>query len=285
MPLQAPVHAAARQLRINAAPHRLDDVVERQRQAVAPLEDQSLFPSGDRGGQAMRAGRAVGGIPGGPSSARRCGDGCRARAPARCRRRRFAGCRRGCARWWWHWHALAVASASAPLGDGVARMLAPMGFQGMRKSTMMPNAEPRPATATPASSARRRQHHREFPAGIPRRVAPQQSPLPLRRPRQSTSTARPRTIDSAVLMSSHPRRASAAPATSTQPATAAPPSRHLPGRNTCAGEAVFDRWRRFPSHTRSKAALARNDDRRPHIEVERRRRACYRPAPALWRVA
>jgi hypothetical protein len=39
----------------------------------------------------------------------------------------------------------------------------------------------RPRTAAPASIARRRRpHHRAFPAAIPWRVAPQQSPLPLR---------------------------------------------------------------------------------------------------------
>ena len=80
-------------------------------------------------------------------------------------------------------HQPVVASASAPrawvlpgLGlrsrrvaqrrDGVTRTLGPMGFRGMRKSTVMPNAQPRPWTATPASIARRRRpHHREFPAG------------------------------------------------------------------------------------------------------------------------
>ena len=41
-----------------------------------------------------------------------------------------------------------------------------MGFQGMRKSTVLPNAQSRPPRATPASSARRRRpQHREFPAG------------------------------------------------------------------------------------------------------------------------
>ena len=58
--LQAAVHAAARQLRVDAAPHRLDDVVERQRQAAAQLEDQGFFPIADRGGQPMRPGRAIG---------------------------------------------------------------------------------------------------------------------------------------------------------------------------------------------------------------------------------
>ena len=41
-----------------------------------------------------------------------------------------------------------------------------MGFQGMRKSTVLPNAQSRPPRATPASIARRRRpQHREFPAG------------------------------------------------------------------------------------------------------------------------
>jgi hypothetical protein len=41
-----------------------------------------------------------------------------------------------------------------------------MGFQGMRKSTMMSDPQMGPQTATPASIARRRRpHHREFPTG------------------------------------------------------------------------------------------------------------------------
>jgi len=83
-------------------------------------------------------------------------------------RRCSAGYRRGSVGWWWHWRAAEVASGGAPpcssqgqaLGrrahrrDGVTRTLAPMGFQGMRKSTMMPNAQPRPRTATLASIAK-----------------------------------------------------------------------------------------------------------------------------------
>jgi hypothetical protein len=126
------------------------------------------------------SGRPVGDIEAGFSSAPRCADGCRARAPARHGRRCSAGYRRGSAGWWWHWRAAEVASAGASprssqgqaLGrraqrrDGVTRRLAPMGFQGMRKSTMMPNAQPRPRTATLASIARRRRpHHRESPTG------------------------------------------------------------------------------------------------------------------------
>jgi len=35
---------------------------KRQREAAPQLEDQAFFPCRDRGGQAMRAGRAVGGV-------------------------------------------------------------------------------------------------------------------------------------------------------------------------------------------------------------------------------
>jgi hypothetical protein len=56
---EAAVHAAARQLGVEAAPHRLDDVIKRQRQAVAQFEDQGLFPIADRRRHAMRAGRTV----------------------------------------------------------------------------------------------------------------------------------------------------------------------------------------------------------------------------------
>jgi len=62
VPLQAPVNAAARQLGIEAAAHRLDDVIERQGKATAQLDDQAFFPWADRGGQPMRAGRAVGDV-------------------------------------------------------------------------------------------------------------------------------------------------------------------------------------------------------------------------------
>ena len=44
MPLQAAVDGAARQLGIEAAPHRLDDVVERQGEAAAQLDHQGFFP-------------------------------------------------------------------------------------------------------------------------------------------------------------------------------------------------------------------------------------------------
>src|SRR5215469_11987264 len=62
MPLQATVNAAARQLGVEAAAHRLDDVIERQGKATAQLDDQAFFPWADRGGQSMRAGRAVGDV-------------------------------------------------------------------------------------------------------------------------------------------------------------------------------------------------------------------------------
>lgn len=63
--LEAAVHAATRQLRVEAAPHRLDDVVERQHEAAAELDDQGFFPGSDRSGQAMWAGRAVGDVAAG----------------------------------------------------------------------------------------------------------------------------------------------------------------------------------------------------------------------------
>ena len=42
--LQAPVNSAARQRGIDAAPHRLGDVVERQGEAAPQLDDQGFFP-------------------------------------------------------------------------------------------------------------------------------------------------------------------------------------------------------------------------------------------------
>ena len=59
VPLEAAVNTAARQLGVEAAPHRLEDVIERQGEAAPQLDDQSFFPFTDRGGQAMRAGRAI----------------------------------------------------------------------------------------------------------------------------------------------------------------------------------------------------------------------------------
>ena len=78
-----------------------------------------------------------------------------------------------------------------------------------------------------------------FRPAIPWRVAPQQSPLPLRRPRQSTPTLPCGTINTAVLILSHPCGPSAARATSRQLATAAPHRANLPRQNTFAGE-VFN---------------------------------------------
>ncbi len=60
--LQAPVNSAARQRGIDAAPHRLGDVVERQGEAAAQFDDQGFFPWRQAGVEAMRAGRAVGDI-------------------------------------------------------------------------------------------------------------------------------------------------------------------------------------------------------------------------------
>ena len=60
--LQAPVNSAARQRGIDAAPHRLGDVVERQGEAAAQLDDQGFFPWRQAGVEAMWAGRAVGDI-------------------------------------------------------------------------------------------------------------------------------------------------------------------------------------------------------------------------------
>ena len=57
--LQATVNPAARQFGVHAAPHRLEDVVERQGQAAAQLEDQGFLPWADRGGQPMRSGRTI----------------------------------------------------------------------------------------------------------------------------------------------------------------------------------------------------------------------------------
>jgi hypothetical protein len=62
VPLEAAVDAAARQLRVDAAAHRLDEVVERQSEAAPRFDDQRFLPVGDRGRQAMRAGRAVGDV-------------------------------------------------------------------------------------------------------------------------------------------------------------------------------------------------------------------------------
>jgi len=62
VPRQAAVDSAARQLRVDAAAHRFDDVVERQRETAPQFDDQRFLPIGDHGGQAMRAGGAVGDV-------------------------------------------------------------------------------------------------------------------------------------------------------------------------------------------------------------------------------
>jgi hypothetical protein len=150
VPFEAAMDAAARQVGVEAAPHRLDDVVERQRQALAQLDDQGFFPLADRSSQPMRAGRPVGDV--GAGFPARHG----ARMDAELARQRGrgggavldigAGARRG--------GGIGVQSELhqpalprgwvAQRGDNLTWTLAPMGFQGMRKSTMMPNAEPRP---------------------------------------------------------------------------------------------------------------------------------------------
>src|SRR5690242_10640761 len=86
-----------------------------------------------------------------------------------------------------------------------------------------------------------------FRPAIPWRVAPQQSPLPLRRPRQSTSTLDGAAINTGVVILSHHGGPSAARATSTQLATAAPLRANLPRQNTKAGTHVpaaraTERW-------------------------------------------
>ena len=62
MPLKAAVDGAARQPRVDAAPHRLGGVVERQGEAAAQLDDQGLFPWRQAGVEAVWAGRAIGDI-------------------------------------------------------------------------------------------------------------------------------------------------------------------------------------------------------------------------------
>ncbi len=57
--LQTAVNGAARQFGVDAAPHRLDDVVERQSEAAPQLDHQGFFPIGQGGAQPMRAGRSI----------------------------------------------------------------------------------------------------------------------------------------------------------------------------------------------------------------------------------
>ena len=59
MPLKAAVDGAARQPRVDAAPRRLGDVVERQGEAAAQLDNQGFFPWRQAGVEAMWAGRAM----------------------------------------------------------------------------------------------------------------------------------------------------------------------------------------------------------------------------------
>ena len=61
--LQATVDGAARQRGVDTAPHCFDDVVERQRQAAAQLDDQAFFPFGHRRGQPVRAGGSIDDLP------------------------------------------------------------------------------------------------------------------------------------------------------------------------------------------------------------------------------
>ena len=132
--LQAAVHAAARQLRVKAAPHRLDDVVERQRQAAAQLEDQGFFPSvivvARRCGRVERSATSLAGFPARDGAGmdaelarqRGIGGGALLDIGAGARRGGGIGVQS------------AVASAGAPRGwgaqrgDGVTRTLAPDGF-------------------------------------------------------------------------------------------------------------------------------------------------------------
>ena len=57
--LQTAVNGAARQFGVDAAPHRLDDVVERQSEAAPQLDHQGFFPISQGGAQPMRAGRSI----------------------------------------------------------------------------------------------------------------------------------------------------------------------------------------------------------------------------------
>ena len=60
VPLQAAVDGAARQLGIEAASHRFDNVVERQGEAAAQLHNQGLLPRRHGGVQPVPARRVVG---------------------------------------------------------------------------------------------------------------------------------------------------------------------------------------------------------------------------------
>ena len=56
------MNAAARLLGVEAAPHSLDDVVDRPGEAAPQLDDQAFFPLARRGGQPMWAGGTIGDI-------------------------------------------------------------------------------------------------------------------------------------------------------------------------------------------------------------------------------
>ncbi len=60
VPLQAAVDGAARQLGVDTAPHRLDDVIKRQGEAAAQLDRQGFFPLRHGSVRPVRPGRAVG---------------------------------------------------------------------------------------------------------------------------------------------------------------------------------------------------------------------------------
>ena len=109
-----------------------------------------------------------------------------------------------------------------------------------------------------------------FRPAIPWRVAPQQSPLPLRRPRQSTSAVPCGTINSAVLIFFHHRRPSAVCATSTPLATAAPRRAKLPRQNTSPGRCPRSARAR-PISTANCAASFPTALRRSHPGRVRRR--------------
>lgn len=60
MALEAAVDGAARELRVEAAAHGLDDVVERQIEAGAQLDEHALLERAEADGEAMRGVRAIG---------------------------------------------------------------------------------------------------------------------------------------------------------------------------------------------------------------------------------
>jgi len=54
-------------LRVDAAPHGFDDIVERQGEAAAQFDDESFLPGGHRGGQPMRTSGAADVVAGFPA--------------------------------------------------------------------------------------------------------------------------------------------------------------------------------------------------------------------------